>query len=507
MKAAHSTLINKNWPCFFFMILVIFFQISCGEIQLSETNRNLAISIAYGTLDMNELTDLGSENTKLNVDEAGRITLVYTGEVLRENANKIFPPVPGIFDFPILDTVAEVPLPVNSIYVIDKGIFNNTSIFFNASHEKKEKIKFKMSMVDIVKGNEFWTQTYELDFSQSSTISTPPFNLNNWIAFPKNNKIKFQYTALRPDGTKVKFQSLAMKFDLLRFSYLEGYFGNHNFDIAGNNIKINLFEPWKSGGIEFEAPSIRLSVDNAFGFPVRSKVNQLTALNVDGSKFDIKSEYIEKGIDFAYPKIGENGSIKNTNFQFDTTNSNIKEIFKNKIVQLVYDFDAVANPNGYIGIKNYFNADAFFSVKVDVAIPLSLKINQFTISDTFKFNLNDRENIKALDLVLNTKNKFPISMSLSAAFLDAKGNILYTIDGNQKIKINPAVLGSNGKTISPQVDKNFLTINENSFSKIVTATDIIIFGNFDTSTSSNKAVSLFNDYNLDLEIGAIIKTK
>ena len=168
------------------------------------------------------------------------------------------------------------------------------------------------------------------------------------------------YEAYRPNGERIKLNYAAMIFDLLKFTYLDGYFGNHTFDIKGDIIDINLFEKWVSGGIEIENPIISLNVDNAFGFPVRSKVNELTLKTIDGTLYQLQSEYINKGIDFAFPTINQVGETKNTLFNFNSSNSNIEQLFKDKIVQVIYDFDALANPDGDIGVKNFYTNQAFF---------------------------------------------------------------------------------------------------------------------------------------------------
>ena len=297
---------------------------------------------------------------------------------------------------------------------------------------------------------------------------------------------------------------VAMKFDVLKFIYLDGYFGNHTFDIKGDIIKINLFDLWKSGGLEIENPQITLDVDNAFGFPVRSKVNQLTVKTLGDKLFNVESEYINKGIDFNYPTIGEVGVTKNTVFHFDAKNSNIGELFKDKVVQVIYDFDALANPDGDTGVKNFYTAASFFSVKVNVELPMKIKANQFTISDTIDFNLDDYTAVKEGSIKINTSNRFPMDMIIKMDFLDNNGNVLTSLREDEWIDVGAATLVGE-KTTNAKVDDHIINFDEARFTNLKKAKKILVTGSFDTNKQSSTPVSLYSEYGLDVKIAALVK--
>ncbi len=492
-----------------FTIAIVGFY-SCSyqgeEFSLGDDAIEVAIPVAYGKLTINDIIDKAQGDASLRIDGEGKLTALYSGELLRENSTKIFPPVPGFFEFPIADTGTDIPIPINADYVIDKGIFDNTSIYFKVKHDKAEVIKLIMKIPSVTnKENIEWQKEYSLDFTNTQELLTIPFNFNDWTAIPKGNKIRFEYEATRPNGEKIKLSSVIMKFDVLRFSYLEGYFGNHTFDIKGDIIKINIFDRWKSGGIEFEDPKIQLDVDNAFGFPVRSKVNQLTISTATGQLFNVESEYINKGIDFAYPLFTELGQIKNTKFQFNSGNSNIGTLFKDRVVQVNYDFDAVANPDGNVGQKNFYNASSYFSVKVDVELPMKLKSNMFTIADTVDVNFADFDQVEAASIKLKAENSFPLEMNLSAIFMDANGVILDELTPAEAIKIKAATLGSNGKTNNVSKNETFIQMDAIRFAKVKTAKKILLTASFDTSVANAAPIWFYSDYGLDLKLGAIVK--
>lgn len=497
---------------YFLLLALILFIPSCSYIgedfELADNEISLAAPIAYGTLTIQDIVDRAQGDASLRIDGEGRITALYSGEILRQNSSKVFPPVPGLFEFPITDVAVDIPLPINAGYRIDKGIFDNTSIFFKTQHDKKEIVKMVMSIPSVTKNGEVWKKEYLLDFTNTTDVTTEAFNFNDYVALPNNNKIRFEYEAFRPNGEKIKLFSIAMKFDVLKFSYLEGYFGNQSFDIKGDIIKINIFDRWISGGVEFENPIIQLDVDNAFGFPVRSKVNQLSIKTATGQSFDVESEYINKGIDFNYPTIGEAGQTKNTKFQFDSGNSNIGQLFKDRVVQVLYDFDAIANPDGDVGVKNFFNSTAFFSVRVDVELPMHLKSNTFTIADTIDIDFTEFDDVSSASVKIKTENNFPVEMVLTGVFLDANNNVIDAFTPSEYIVVKAATLGSDGKTSSKTVNESIIKMDATRFAKVKQATKILMTASFDTNgVSPAKPVWLYSNYGLDLKIGAIANVK
>jgi hypothetical protein len=491
-----------------FLILITACSID-DSIELVNADRIVAVPLAYGQLNLQDAIERSDNSASIKVDNLGRLTAYYSSEVLRENSAKVFPPVPGIFEFPIIGTTADVPLPVNGSYRVDKGIFDNTNIFFNVTHNIKEVIKLKITMPYVSKDTKTWSQDYTLDFTNSATglIATPIFNMDKWVALPKDNKIRFQYVATRPNGTEIVLSGMAMKFDVLRFSYLDGYFGNHVFDIRSSTIKLNIYDGWKKGGVISENPTITLNVENAFGFPVRSKINSLYAKTIDNKQFVLESEFINKGINFNYPVVDGTEKVKTTAFKFDGTNSNIGNIFQNKIAEITYDFDAIANPEGDNKVKNFFNSDAYFSINVGVELPMKLSIDDLTIEDTVDFEINNYNEIKTIELSLYLKNKFPIGMKLEAKLLDQNNKEVYRLDSSKGLDINPAPLGSDGKTTTPSNLTKTIAINEVDFQSVLKAKKAILTARFDSKSLTANTIWLYNTYDLDFKFGAKIGLK
>jgi hypothetical protein len=496
-------------------IIITFTVLSCtdgltDEYKIKFGGQEVAVPLAYGKLGINTAIENTNAKNQLLIGPDGKVTAVYTGEVLRQNASQIFPPVPGFFDFLISDTSVYIPLPyLTKNAQIEKGIFDNTNLSFKFKHNKKEKIRVVMTIPSVKRNGVVWKQEYNLDFGtdDDGEIITGKNTVLGWTALPIANAILFKYEAYRPNGERIKLDYASMLFDVMSFSYLEGYFDRLLFDIKGDFIKINLFQNWKKGGLEILNPKIKLDVENALGFPIRSKINSLTLKTKTGNVFNLESDYINKGIDFNYPTLAEIHQFKNTTFTFDNTNSNIETLFKDKIVQVAYDFDAISNPDANDKIKNFFTNTAYYKVNVSVSLPLNIKANEFTIGDTLAIDASSLKDITEGNAFINVQNTFPVNMDLDMVFLDIAGKELDRLSSAELIKIKGAPLGPNGKTTVPTTTKQEIKISPVRQAKIIQAKKVYCTAIFDTNTYSNLPVWIYDDYYLQIELSANAKIK
>ena len=198
-------------------------------------------------------------------------------------------------------------------------------------------------------------------------------SIDGWSFIPTDNSITFQYSAIDQNGVPVDMDVKLMVIDYLNFSYIEGYFGDRVFDIEGDVIVVGLFNKWLSGGIEFEDPKVSLFVENSFGFPVRTDFKKLEAKTITGDIYLLESEHVEDGVDFLYPSLDEVGQFKTTTFDFNKDNSNIQQIFSDKVSSVTYDIDALANPDLNPEINGFLTKESYFLIKMSVDLPFEGK--------------------------------------------------------------------------------------------------------------------------------------
>lgn len=491
-------------------LLLSLLYISCdygnniSEVNFKGQDVKLAIPIINTTININELSE-NDQNSILKIEPDGKITAIYNGELIRDNASSLFPPLPVPGDFPILtnDFILDIPFPDK--YDIDKCIFKNTIIKFRYASEEAGEITVNITSPSIkdLNGADF-TMIYKFNGGSASTkILSEGFDLTGFTLFPINNTLRFITTATNSVGESIDLDYLAMVSDIIAFSYVEGYFGKHRFPIQGDFITIGLFTNWISGGLFFEEPKVRLDVENGFGFPVRSEVTQLDIVSVEGKVRMIESQYIDEGINFDYPLLEEVGVTKVTNFAFDKDNSNVGFLLNDRPARLIYDMSALANPDDDDSLTEFIGDESYFSVNVGVELPLYGKVNDLVLADTFDLALGDYDYIKSATFKLITKNEYPCDVSIQAYFIDENKNTIDSVFMEDFKVISPPLL-PNGKTAEAQEVVTEIFFDEVRMKKILPATGIRARVLLTTNNISEESLYIYDEYDISLKMGVIL---
>jgi hypothetical protein len=482
-----------------------------SDFGLGDSEYEVAVPLVNSKITVGRLAAESKGNTGIRIDTDGKVTLVYNGEVLRKNSAAIFPPFPGVIPFPIVDTFTNVNLLPGDRYNIKKAVFEDTKInFYVESKDVKQDIKVKMRILELSKDGKKFEKDFEVKYNNVSPLKyqTEEISVDGWTIETKTNSMTFQYEAIATDGTKVVFDQAYMNFDLIKFSYIDGYLGYHDFLVDGSVINIGLFDSWLSGSFDFEDPKITLSVDNAFGLPVRSKVNKMELTSITGKTVNLQSPFVDNGIDFAYPIFSELGQIKTTNFDFNKNNSNIREIFNEKTKAISYNMSALVNPERDTTIKGFITGDSYFVVNVAAEIPLKGSINQVAISDTFDIDLGDLKNISTAEFKAITSNDFPADMRVQAFFIDSEGKRLDQLFDGDGIILSAAKLLSNDKTIPGSEKIDYINFDKSRFENIRKGKKLAVFGYINTTGSEQKkALWIYDNYGIGLKLGAKLKLK
>ncbi len=482
-----------------------------SNFGLGDHDYEVAIPLINSKVTVGRLAAESKGDTGIKIDADGKVTVVYNGEVLRKNSAAIFPPFPGIIPFPIIDTFTNVSLLPGNKYNIKKAIFEDTKInFYVESANITQDIKVKMRILELSKNGKRFEKEFTAKYNSASPLKyqTEEISVDGWTIETNTNSMTFQYEAVATDGTKVIFDRALMNFDVIKFSYIDGYLGFHDFPIDGSIIDIGLFDSWLSGSFDFENPKITLSVDNAFGLPVRSKVNKMELTSITGKTVNLQSPFVDNGIDFAYPTFSELGQIKTTFFDFNRNNSNIREIFNEKTKTISYNMSALVNPEKDTTIRGFITGDSYFVVNVAAEIPLKGSVNQLVISDTFDIDLGDLDNVNAAEFKAISTNDFPANIKIQAFFVDENGMQIDQLFDGDGIKMNAAALLPNGKTTPGDEKVDIITFDKSRFDKIKKVKRLVVFGYVNTTGSDQKtALWIYSTYGIGLKLGAILKLK
>jgi len=477
-------------------------------VGISDDPYEIALPLVNTKATVGGITEASDINSNIRIDPTGKVTVLYNGEVINGSSASIFPPFPGIEPLRMTDTFTNVEIFDPARYQIRKAIFKDTKIYFRFENNQPQDVDILLTIPELTKNGQAFTKNFKVDFKGSlpAKLITEQISVDGWSLIGKNNSLTFHYTATMEDGQVVRLDVAEMYFDVIRFAYIEGYLGHHDFVLKGSVIDIGLFDKWKSGSFDFEDPKIAIAVENTFGLPVRSRVNKMELTTITGKTVVLESPFITTGIDFAYPPLSEPGAVKTTYFTFDRTNSNIREVFNEKTKSITYDISALVNADRDTTIKGFITDNSRFSIKVAVEVPLLGSVNQVVVADTLDIDLNDFEEVEEAEFKAITTNDFPADMIIQADFLDENKQLIDRLFEGEGFKLDAATLLPGGRTVPGAEKTSFIKYDKDRFSRVKGARKLALYGRFNTTgAQDNKSLWIYTDYGIGLKMGAKIK--
>ena len=491
----------------------LLFLLSCNKYEdLSDlnfvTDQEFAIPLIDSKISILDVADQAGGNVSVRIDADGRVTVLYNGELVRNQASDVFPPVPGILPNILTDSVTNLKLPIPDKFEIRKAIFKKTNMFFRFDNVLNEAIIVTMKIPAMIRDGKAFEKVYLVPPAIIPIPYITPFeNLEGYQLTSADNTIRFEYDARRPNGERIVFDYAEMRFDVIEFSYVEGYFSNETFEIEGDIINVGVFNKWLRGGMDFEDPKVRIDVENSFGFPVRSKFNKVRLTTFSGNEFDLVSDFIQSGVDFDYPRVNEIGVVKFGSFSFNKDNSNLREIFNDKTIRVSYDIDAVANPDADRSITNFVSQESYFSVNAAVELPLQGRANNFTLGDTFNLDLSDFDQFATAQFKSITTNDFPADIQIQAYFISGTDQVLDSLFASGPLKMSAANLSGTGKTTPGLPQTNFIDFDEVRFENLKNTKKVYAIVSLNNTSQTNQPLWIYDDYALGFKLGARFKLK
>jgi len=412
----------------FIIVCCLLVGLACVDIEQVDNAEELkldgefAFPLVNSSISVADITENENTDGVVFIDADGKVTVRYTGDVIERQSFEVFPPIPGIGDFPLLDTSSILTLPFVDMFRTRKMVFRETMATFKFNSQFDEPVQVTLTIPKMEKDGQVFEQVYNL--APGDVFVSPKVSFLDWTLTSDLSEIEVKYDARLSNGERVKLDYAAIAVDFLLFKYAEAFFGSQLFDIQGDFITLGVFDNWLSGGVSFVDPKVRILVDNSFGFPTRSRVNMLDLVTADGRVLPLESEFINSGINFGYPSFDEVGTVITTDFAFDKTNSNIQELFKERIVQVIYDVDALAFPDNNPEEFGFVTNESFFRVRVEVELPMQGTINDLQLYQEYELDELDIDFAEEVELKTITSNTFPVDINLQAYFLNLDGVIL-----------------------------------------------------------------------------------
>ena len=484
------------------------------NIEGTDAQAAFAIPLLDTRFAMKDLLENFDDNSFLVVDSEGLIHFMYSGDVLTRTSDDIFQAIKDALPpaFPVTDSVMALPLAAPEGIQIDQMVFKSGRIDYGLVSTNEDFLYVNINMPQLSKNGVPFERTHFVPRYNGifPSLVQDSILLESYDLTPEQDSIYIKYEALDEDSNRVLLDNFLMAIEDLTFSYSEGYLGQQTYDSDKDTIEIDFFENWKRGEVFFQNPTISIMVENSFGIPTRSLVDVFNVITALGDTLPLQSPVLGMdgtGINFEYPTLNEVGQSKITDFNFTTENSNIDTVLGSSPIALIYDVDALTNPDSNTAIRGFVTDESAFTVNVSVDLPLYGKASGFGVTDTFEMDFLNQENVESVEFKIVTENELGIDIDLQAYFLDKNGTVIDSLLQKDQHPITAAPIDGNGEVIEVQKTTTLIPFDKTRFEQIKTAQQIVVDAAFSTSNQGQTPVKIFEDEGVNIRMGMKIRNE
>lgn len=284
------------------------------------------------------------------------------------------------------------------------------------------------------------------------------------------------------------------------FERVYGNVGNQALAVNFQVVSLDFLNDFNTGSLTFADPSIAFIFDNSFGFPLGINFQEVAAIGTAGEILPLTGDVVGTQQIVASPTLLQEGQTVNTVIELNTTNSNIDELLSSQLSKVIIEVEAESNPTSINPVYNFLNDENILDISVRVEIPLEVNISSLVAEEVVAFNNNeDLSEAKRLLFRVIAENEVPLGGLLELQFLNANGDVLFTID--ERAAFIGAPVGPNGRTTEAAMSTIDILLEDADIRAIENATSINVLATLSTTDAqSNVAVKFFSDYELRFKL-------
>ena len=283
----------------------------------------------------------------------------------------------------------------------------------------------------------------------------------------------------------------------LNVGYADGYLGQQTISISQDTFDLNFdFMERLKGELILEEPSIKIDYVNSIGVPIKIKTEFL-GLNTETGLY----HYLEyDSVNIEIPtEIGDHVSGE---ILIDKSNSSIVDFLALRPNRIIYYGGGLSNPDGFN--LNFIDDDAQLIGNAELKIPLILRANHLSFSDTLAFSGSSEDlPVEKGMIQLNILNGFPFELSMNMILADSiSGNVFNKITFDN---IASAIVNAEGKVTEKTPSEVIVEVDEEFLENMKIANRVLL--EVETSTFGNGEVPvvLYSDYETVIAIGFIAR--
>ncbi|MBL7827158.1 MAG: hypothetical protein JNJ57_11035 [Saprospiraceae bacterium] len=512
------------------LILSAVFQYSCSKSEYEDAklgNHTADFAFPLFTTDfklkdllVNVLNDsLSGDTIFINPDNS--MTLYYTGDVAKKPASDLFPQLIG--GFPITDSIFSNPIPGPAGVKITRADLTQGNMYFVMKNFLADSIRgyFEIPQMTNMNGQVFTTSEFIL--APGESWNSGIIDLAGMHLESATSQLTFRYYAYTPNGVRVRVPSsgwdIAVFFGNLKFKYVEGNWGNQEYQLTRDTIEIDINQTELKGDIKVTNPQVTMRIVNSWGFPTRGVIKFLSFIGQNGEEIPLISTVFQQDgngnnyIDFAYPSItaGEVGQTKYTDVYLDNTNSNIADIFNSQPTRLIYEVDGISNAASDPNLVGFITDESIISLQMQVEMLLEGSAKNFGAEQELELDFEDlgsldSANIESVEFKLVTENQMPIDIHAQIFFRDAAGVEVDSLFDGGYSRIMRSAPVSNGVSSGTTRTETFIPMSAERFDRIRSVTQSALLKVFFTTAEEGQIpVKFLADNGTVLKMGIRVK--
>ncbi len=474
-----------------------------------------AIPLFYSKFNLKDI--VGNKNADaLKISPDGKMNLFYKSAYTERKASDILKIFAGSA-IPIFykDTLSYLAILKSSELTIKKILYKKgvtmTFSIQNLTPNITEPIIAKIWIPTLTRNGAVFQHSYSGPLeSGKSTILVTDDDMTGYTLTPmpvNSDSIQLRYSAKTVSGKPVTLQVGGLLKNPA-FSYLEGYMPKKEIAIDNGSVDVSVYNQIVTGDLTFEEPKISILVENSYGYPMRSKLNLVRAIGKKGDTISLNTTATANGnFDFPYVALNEVGKTKYKRFDFTNANSNIKALLNSAPNTILYDIDAVANPDA-LQLNGFMTDSTNLRIGVEVDIPVFGSAKNFEGRDTVSnLNLSILDNVQAAELKLASDNQLPVAIMIQGLFMDATGRILDNLAVSPFKLVDAAQVDANGNVTKSTPNEVIIPLTAEKIAKIRSATRLILSTNFETSQKGAVPVRILSTQEVNLRAGIRVTPK
>ncbi|MBP7506215.1 MAG: hypothetical protein KA807_00215 [Prolixibacteraceae bacterium] len=409
------------------------------------------------------------------------------------------------FDFKYSSGIKQINMQIADQVEISKAIIESGEILFNIHKRFEPGGILTINLLNLQKDGKPVSFSVELDKSGVIDKVIDISGCELLMAGQNNQLNHFEYffEYKNEDEEFIKLRSTdSYEYSIvlrgMRFSFIEGYFGNRDVDFSHKGFKFNQ-EIWNKiqGEVFSNDPVFKVLLTNPIGIPVESNIN-IKASNTKGQSVDIShKDYL-----IEYP-LNKEESPKYSELEFNSSNSNILDFIKlPPDDSIIFSVGMIFNPNGKPDNKhlNFVSPDDIFRIGMEFEVPILVKGGFFTFYDTLLFSAaNMLEKVKRAEMIFRARNDMPLQINLSVIPFDT---LTKTTTGRELfVKVlDAAQTDEFGNVTSETVSENKMVIEGVDIENLKKSNSFLLEATILSPSDGEKPAKLKYENGFDLKI-------